>query len=77
MLVIDGIDGITEGDKRVGGYMRMKRVEPAIIVVNKWDVRTRSVGNVPGPRTPMTVLGDEVRDSLTLWPTRQVTSWGS
>lgn len=37
MLVVDAVEGITEGDARVAGYAFEMR-KPLLIVVNKWDL---------------------------------------
>lgn len=37
VLVIDAADGITEGDKRVGGYIH-EAGRACVIVINKWDL---------------------------------------
>jgi GTP-binding protein len=63
MLVIDAIDGITDGDKRVGGYAH-EAGKAAVIVVNKWDKgRSEVLEEMPG-QNPMKVFSDEVRDGL-------------
>lgn len=63
MLVIDAIDGITDGDKRVGGYAH-EAGRAAVVVVNKWDKgRTEVLEELPG-QNPMKVFSDEVRDAL-------------
>lgn len=63
MLVVDSIDGVTDGDKRVGGYAH-EAGRAAVIVVNKWDVGRGSVaGEAPG-QNPMQVFTAEVRDAL-------------
>ncbi|MEN6372432.1 MAG: ribosome biogenesis GTPase Der [Armatimonadota bacterium] len=38
MLVIDAEDGVTDGDKRVGGYIH-KSGRGCVIVANKWDLK--------------------------------------
>jgi GTP-binding protein len=40
LLLIDAEEGITDGDKRVGGYAH-KAGKGVIIVVNKWDLRRK------------------------------------
>lgn len=63
MLVIDAIDGIADGDKRVGGYAH-EAGKAAVIVINKWDKgRTDVLEEMPG-QNPMKVFSDEVRDGL-------------
>ncbi|MDQ2800441.1 MAG: ribosome biogenesis GTPase Der, partial [Armatimonadota bacterium] len=42
MLVIDGHDGLSDGDKRVGGYAH-DAGRAAVIVVNKWDLGRKDV----------------------------------
>lgn len=37
LLVLDGPDGITDGDKRVGGYA-VDEGRACVVVVNKWDL---------------------------------------
>jgi GTPase len=63
MLVIDSIDGLTEGDKRVGGYAH-ERGRAAVIVINKWDVGRKDVlEELPG-KNPMKTFSDELRDAM-------------
>lgn len=63
MLVIDAIDGIADGDKRVGGYAH-EAGKAAVVVINKWDKgRTDVLEEMPG-QNPMKVFSDEVRDGL-------------
>ncbi|MGO8669793.1 MAG: ribosome biogenesis GTPase Der [Capsulimonadaceae bacterium] len=63
MLVIDSIDGLTDGDKRVGGYGH-ERGRAAVIVVNKWDVGRKDVlEDLPG-KNPMKTFSDELRDAM-------------
>lgn len=40
LLIIDAADGITEGDKRVGGYAH-EAGKGCVIVINKWDLRRK------------------------------------
>ncbi len=61
MLVIDAHDGVTDGDKRVGGYAH-EAGRAAIIVVNKWDLGRKEVlEEMPG-QNPMSVFSEELRD---------------
>ena len=63
MLVIDAHDGVTDGDKRVGGYAH-EAGRAAIIVVNKWDLGRKEVlEEMPG-QNPMKVFSDELRDAM-------------
>ncbi len=63
MLVLDGHDGVTDGDKRVGGYAH-EAGRAGIIVVNKWDVGRKDVlEQMPG-QNPMTVFSEELRDAM-------------
>ncbi len=43
MLLIDAGDGITEGDKRVGGFIH-ESGRGCVIVVNKWDLQKGKMG---------------------------------
>lgn len=38
LLIIDAADGVTDGDKRVGGYAHQAG-KGCVIVINKWDLR--------------------------------------
>ncbi|MDO8585738.1 MAG: ribosome biogenesis GTPase Der [Armatimonadota bacterium] len=38
LLIVDAADGVTDGDKRVGGYAHQAG-KGCVIVVNKWDLR--------------------------------------
>jgi GTP-binding protein len=63
MLVIDSIDGLTDGDKRVGGYAH-EAGRAAVIVVNKWDAgRTEVLEESPG-KNPMKIFSDHLRDQM-------------
>ena len=63
MLVIDSIDGLTEGDKRVGGYAH-EAGRAAVIVINKWDTGRKDVlEDAPG-KNPMKIFSDELRDQM-------------
>ncbi len=63
MLVIDSIDGLTDGDKRVGGYAH-EAGRACVIVVNKWDAgRTEVLEDAPG-KNPMKIFGDKLRDEM-------------
>jgi GTP-binding protein len=63
MLLIDAHDGLTDGDKRVGGYAH-EAGRAAIIVVNKWDLgRPEVLEEMPG-RNPMDVFSEELRDGM-------------
>lgn len=63
MLVIDSADGLTDGDKRVGGYAH-ERGRAAVIVVNKWDEGRKDVlEDMPG-KNPMKIFSDELRDAM-------------
>ncbi len=62
MLVIDGKDGVTDGDKRVGGLAH-EAGRAAVIVVNKWDLGRKEVlEEMPG-KNPMQVFSEEMRDA--------------
>ena len=45
LLVIDGIDGLTDGDKRVA-KMSFEMGKPLVIAVNKWDVKEPPTGDL-------------------------------
>jgi GTP-binding protein len=63
MLVIDSIDGLTDGDKRVGGYAH-EAGRAGVIVVNKWDMgRVDVLEDAPG-KNPMKLFGDALRDQM-------------
>lgn len=63
MLVIDSDEGLTDGDKRVGGYAH-EAGRAALIVVNKWDLgRSEVVSEAPG-QNPMKVFTDKLRDEM-------------
>lgn len=63
MLVVDGVDGVTDGDKRVGGYAH-EAGRAAIVVVNKWDLGRKEVlDEMPG-QNPMSVFSEELRDGM-------------
>ncbi len=63
MLVIDAHDGVTDGDKRVGGYAH-EAGRAAIIAVNKWDLGRKEVlEEMPG-QNPMNVFSEELRDAM-------------
>ena len=70
MLVIDAHDGVTDGDKRVGGYAH-EAGRAAIIAVNKWDLGRKEVlEQMPG-QNPMNVfLGRAARWDALSSPTR-------
>lgn len=63
MLVVDAIDGISEGDKRVGGFAH-EAGRAAVVVVNKWDVGVNKVKEELSGVNPMNVFRDELRDGL-------------
>lgn len=63
LLVIDSIDGITDGDKRVGGYAH-EAGRASVIVVNKWDIGREEVLEEAPAQNPMKIFTDEVRDAL-------------
>jgi GTP-binding protein len=63
MLVIDSADGLSDGDKRVGGYAH-EEGRAAVIVVNKWDIgRAPVIEEMPG-KNPMKTFTDELRDAM-------------
>ena len=63
MLVIDSVDGLTDGDKRVGGFAH-EAGRAGVIVVNKWDMgRSEVLEGLPN-QNPMQVFTDEVRDAM-------------
>ncbi len=63
MLVIDSVDGLTDGDKRVGGYGH-DAGRAAVVVVNKWDLgRGDVLSDMPG-KNPMNIFTEELRDAL-------------
>ena len=63
MLVIDAHDGVTDGDKRVGGYAH-EAGRAAVIVVNKWDLGRKDVLEEMPKHNPMKVFSDELRDAM-------------
>jgi len=63
MLVIDSIDGITDGDKRVGGYAH-EAGRAGVIVVNKWDVGRKEVLEDRPKDNPMRMFSDELREEM-------------
>jgi GTP-binding protein len=63
MLVIDSVDGVTDGDKRVGGYAH-ESGRAAVIVVNKWDLGREDVLEEAPAQNPMKIFTDELRDAL-------------
>ena len=63
MLVIDSADGLTDGDKRVGGYGH-EAGRACVLVVNKWDLgRADVIEEAPG-QNPMKIFTDETRDEM-------------
>jgi len=63
MLVVDAADGVTDGDKRVGGYAH-EAGRAGVIVVNKWDLGRKDVLlEMPGVN-PMKVFSDELRNAM-------------
>jgi GTP-binding protein len=63
MLVIDSEEGLSDGDKRVGGYAH-EAGRAALIVVNKWDLgRDEVVMDAPG-QNPMKIFTDKLRDEM-------------
>ncbi len=63
MLVLDSIDGLTDGDKRVGGYAH-EAGRAGVIVVNKWDEGRKDVlEDAPG-KNPMQIFSKELRDQM-------------
>jgi GTP-binding protein len=63
MLVIDANDGLTEGDKRVGGYAH-EAGRSAVIVVNKWDLGRLDVLEDMPNKNPMKIFTEELRDEM-------------
>lgn len=51
LLVVDGVEGLTDGDKRVA-KMAHDEGKPFVIAVNKWDEREPPDGNL-GNRSPL------------------------
>lgn len=43
LLVLDGPEGVTDGDKRVGGYA-VEEGRACVVVVNKWDLMKNPTG---------------------------------
>lgn len=63
MLVIDSHDGLSDGDKRVGGYAH-EAGRACVIVVNKWDLGRKDVlEEVPGTN-PMRLFDVELRGEM-------------
>jgi GTP-binding protein len=48
LLVVDGLEGLTDGDKRVA-QMSYEMGKPLVIAVNKWDLREPPAGNLGQP----------------------------
>ncbi|MBV9852481.1 MAG: ribosome biogenesis GTPase Der [Armatimonadetes bacterium] len=63
MLVIDAIDGLTDGDKRVGGYAH-EAGRAAVIVVNKWDAGRKDVLEEAPGKNPMKIFSDGLREQM-------------
>ena len=63
MLVLDSIDGLTDGDKRVGGYAH-EAGRAGVIVVNKWDEGRKDVLEGAPGKNPMQLFGQELRDQM-------------
>jgi GTP-binding protein len=51
LLVVDGEEGLTDGDKRVA-QMSLEMGKPLVIAVNKWDLKEPPKGNL-GESTPI------------------------
>jgi GTPase len=63
MLVLDSVDGVTDGDKRVGGFAH-EAGRAGVIVINKWDMgRGEVLEDMPGTN-PMQVFTAELRDDM-------------
>jgi len=63
LTVIDSIDGIADGDKRVAGFAH-EAGKASVLVINKWDVgRGAVLGDTPG-KNPMQIFTEEVRDGF-------------
>lgn len=63
LIVIDGADGLSDGDKRVAGYAH-EEGRAAVIVVNKWDIaRGEVLEEAPG-KNPMKIFTEELRDGM-------------
>lgn len=63
VTVLDSIDGLTEGDKRVAG-MAHEAGRAAVLAVNKWDLgRARVQGETPNA-SPMTTFTKHLRDHM-------------
>ncbi|GAB4463786.1 MAG: ribosome biogenesis GTPase Der [Armatimonadaceae bacterium] len=61
--VIDSIEGLSDGDKRVAG-MAHDAGKASVLVVNKWDVGRKEVlERFPG-KNPMSVFTQELRDHM-------------
>lgn len=59
MLIIDSEEGLTDGDKRVGGYAH-EAGKAAVLVVNKWDLGRDDVLEEAPNQNPMKVFQEEV-----------------
>ena len=63
MLVLDSIDGLTDGDKRVGGYAH-EAGRAGVIVVNKWDEGRKDILEGAPGKNPMQIFSSDLRDQL-------------
>jgi GTP-binding protein len=60
LLIIDAVEGITEQDQRIAGYI-LEGGKACIIIYNKWDL-------VPKDNDTMRQFGEEVQDKLSFLP---------
>lgn len=62
-IVIDGEEGLLDGDKRVAG-MAHEAGRAVILVVNKWDVGKQKIMNAAPGKNPLHTLTQMLRDEM-------------
>ena len=63
ITVIDSIEGLLDGDKRVAGFAH-EEGKAAVIAVNKWDLgRAKAMATYP-QKAPMTAVTQHIRDEM-------------
>lgn len=63
VTVIDSLDGLMDGDKRVAG-MAHEAGKAAVLCVNKWDAGRSKIAAENGGRNPIHVFTQELRDEM-------------
>ena len=63
LTVIDSIDGLSDGDKRVAG-MAHEAGKASVLVVNKWDVGRKQVLEGNPAKNPLNIFTQELRDEM-------------